>query len=171
MARKEDAYGPWPLSPDGVGRVASLHIHPAKPGLSLIAVQSFHLVAQKGIEEDVRYFGRTNRFNGQPSRRQLSVIEREQILSHAKSFGIDNFAPGLVRSNIETTGILLRDWLGCEVQIGQAVVLFYEPRTPCPKMDAIQPGLQERMKEARQGVMAQIIRSGQVKIGDFLQKL
>ena len=77
--------------------------------------------------------------------------------------------PGVVRSNIETSGIDLQALVGQQVEIGTAMVYFYEPRLPCHKMDAIAPGLCELMKHGRLGVMAEVIRDGVVRIGDALR--
>ena len=151
------------------GLVASLHVHPAKGGEPLRSTEIFHLVAGKGIKEDTRYFGRASRSTGQPSRRQLSVMEREQIGEHAAVLGLMSIPPGVVRSNIETSGIDLQALMGRQVEIGTAIVHFYEPRLPCHKMDAIAPGLCELMKHGRQGVMAEVIREGVVRVGDAVR--
>jgi MOSC domain-containing protein YiiM len=52
----------------------------------------------------------------------------------------------------------------------EAILFLYEPRTPCPKMYAIHPGLQESMKNARQGVLGQVVRSGLIRVGDPIRK-
>ena len=155
--------------PDALGQVASLHLHPPEAGASLQAAPSIEVVAGKGIEGEPRYFGRVNRDTGQPSRRQLSLIEREQIAEHAVALGLPGIAPGAVRSNIETTGIKLLSWLGREIQIGEAVLLLYAPRDPCAKMDAVCQGLRERMLNRRQGVMAEVRRSGRIQVGDWIR--
>ena len=151
------------------GLVASLHLHPAKGGEPLRSAEVVHLVAGKGIEEDTRYFARASRSTGQPSRRQLSVMERELISEHAAVLGLMSIAPGVVRSNIETSGIDLQALVGRQVEIGTALVHFYEPRLPCHQMDAIAPGLCELMKHGRQGVMAEVIRDGVVRVGDAVR--
>ena len=46
---------------------------------------------------------------------------------------------------------------------------FDEPRLPCHQMDAIAPGLRKLMEEGRQGVMAEVIRSGVVRAGDVIR--
>ena len=150
------------------GVVASLHLHPATSGEPLLGAATFHLVAQKGIEEDVRYFGRVSRLTRQPSRRQLTLIEREQIAEHAAVLGLPALPPGVVRSNLETTGIDLRALIGRQVEIGTALVHFYELRQPCQQMDDIAPGLRQLMKD-RQGVLAEVLRSGVVRVGDALR--
>jgi hypothetical protein len=153
------------------GRVASLHVHPEQSGGALITLKTIKLVAGKGIREDIRYFNRKSKSTGQPTRRQVTLIEREQIQEHSDFFHIPMIEPGVVRSNIETTGIALPPLVGWEVEIGEALILIYEPRTPCFQMERIHLGLQQRMKNGRQGVLAQVIRSGTVRVGDAVQKV
>jgi MOSC domain-containing protein YiiM len=153
-------------SPALPGRVASLHLHPPEPGAPLQAATAIELVAGRGIEGDTRYFGRLSRDTGQPTRRQVSLIEREQIAEHANALDLPSIAPGAVRSNIETTGINLITLLGSEVEIGSAVLYLYAPREPCAKMDAICQGLRARMMDSRQGVLAEVVRSGTIRVGD-----
>ncbi len=145
-----------------VGRVASLHLHSEKGGEPLVAVDAFHVVAGQGIAEDTRYFNRG-------SRRQVSLIEREQIAAHADALGVAGFTPGGVRSNIETTGINLIALIGQRVEIGEAVLDCYAPRTPCQQMDALCQGLRELMEDRRQGVLAQVVRSGIIRVGDTIR--
>ena len=117
-----------------LGRLASLHLHPAKSSEPLAPVGLIHAIAGKGIEEDPRYFNRG-------SRRQVTLMEREQIAEHAGTLGVTDFTAGAVRSNIETTGINLIALLGQRVEVGEAVLDFYEPRQPCQQMDALCQGL------------------------------
>jgi len=153
-------------SPALPGHVASLHLHPAESGAPLQAVETLEVVEGKGIAGEARYFGRRSRDTGQPTRRQVSLIEREQIAEHAAALGLPAIVPGAVRSNIETTGVNLIALLGREIVIGEAVLRLYAPREPCPKMDAICQGLRARMMNQRQGVMAEVVRSGRVRVGD-----
>src|SRR5438552_4013753 len=152
------------------GRVASLHLHSREPEAPMLAVGQITLVEGKGIVEDVRYFDRKNR-DGQPRKRQVTLIEREQIGEHAAVLGLAGIAPGKVRSNIETDGISLINCLAKQLQIGEAILLIYDPRTPCAQMDSVAPGLRELMKNSRQGVLAQVIRSGTVRVGDSIRLL
>jgi MOSC domain-containing protein YiiM len=73
---------------------------------------------------------------------------------------------GAVRANIETLGINLVALTGRHIRIGDAVLLLYEPRSPCSKMDALAPGLRELMRHNRQGMMAEVIQSGRIQVGD-----
>ncbi len=124
-----------------LGRVASLHLHPPEPDGPLRSVESVEAVAGKGIADDERYFGNMSRSTGGPSRRQVSLMEREQIAEHAAALGLETIAPGAVRANIETLGVKLVEMTGQHWAIGEAIVHFYEARKPCHKMDAICAGL------------------------------
>jgi MOSC domain-containing protein YiiM len=156
-------------SPAPLGHVASLHLHPAEGGAPLRSVESIELVAAKGIVGDTRYFERLSRGTGQPSRRQVSLIEREQIADHAAALGLPAIPPGAVRSNIETQGVNLIAHLDRQIQIGDAVLFLYTPRDPCAKMDAICQGLRARMMDQRQGVLAEVVRSGKIRQGDAIR--
>jgi hypothetical protein len=151
-----------------VGRVASLHLHPAESGAPFTGVEEIKLVAGKGIQDEPRYFGKISRSAGQPSRRQVSLIEREQIAEHAAALGLQTIAPGRVRANIETEGIDLVQLIGKRVKIGEAILFFYEGRTPCRQMDDICNGLRALMENNRQGVMAEIVQSGTVRLRDVI---
>ena len=152
-----------------LGHVVSLHLHPAQSGMPLQAAESVEVVAGKGITGDARYFGRLSSKTGLPTRRQVTLIEREQIAEHAAALGLPAIAPGAVRSNIETSGINLIALLGQEVVIGEAVLRLYEPRDPCAQMDAICQGVRERMLNQRQGVLAEVVRSGKIRVGDAVR--
>ena len=135
------------------------------------AVESIELVAEMGIVGNGRYFGRTSRNTGLPSKRQVTLMEREQIAEHGAVLGLPKIPPGTVRSNMETEGVDLVALIGHQVQVGGAVLFFYEGRKPCEKMDRICPGLRALMEDNRQGVLAQVLRSGTIRIGDGIKPL
>ena len=151
-----------------IGNVESLHLHPKVGGEALRSVNEVYAETGKGLEGDTRVFGRKDR-TGEPSLRQVSLIAREEIARHAAALGRTEIPPGAVRSNIETTGIDLVSFLGREMEVGEALLLFYEARTPCWKMERIAPGLQAMMSQGRQGVLAQVIRSGWIRAGDAIR--
>ncbi len=147
-------------------RVVSLHLHPEKSGEPLRTVEHIEVVEQKGIRGNGRYFGRNSRSTGLPSKRQVTLIEREQISEHATTLGLETIAPGAVRSNIETLGVKLVELIGREVRVGEATLLFYEARLPCEKMDRLCQGLRGLMENNKQGVLAQVIHGGVIQVGD-----
>ena len=150
------------------GRVASLHLHPVEPGAAVQTVDEIQVVTGKGIAGEPRYFGKLSRRTGLPSRRQVSLIEREQIAEHAATLDLESISPGAVRANIETTGIELAKLIGKQIQIGDAILFVYEARTPCQRMEAICAGLRGLMENGRQGVLAEIVRSGTIRNEDLI---
>lgn len=150
------------------GTVASLHLHPAQSGEPLRAVDSIEVVAEQGIVGNGRYFSRRSRSTGHPSKRQVTLMEREQIAEHATTLGLETISPGVVRSNIETSGVDLIALIGQEVRVGEAILFFHEARTPCEKMDRICQGLRALMEGRRQGVLAQVVRGGVIRVGDAI---
>jgi MOSC domain-containing protein YiiM len=156
---------------ESAGRVASLHLHPEKAGEPMRAVEQIEVVAEKGILGNSRKFAVISRSTGEPGKRQVTLIEREQIGEHAVALGLQTIQPGAVRSNIETLGINLIEFIGCEVRIGDATLFFYDARTPCEKMDRVCMGLRELMENRKQGVLAQVVRGGIVRVGDAVVPL
>lgn len=156
--------------PSQSAQVASLHIHPPVAGEPFLSSPELNLIAEKGILEDKRYFGRTNR-EGRSFKRQVTLVERETLKSHSSALGIADFDPGDVRSNIETVGIDLVSLLGSDVQIGDAILRFVEPRTPCQKMEALAPGLRALMENRRQGVIAMVLKDGRIRPGDPIRPI
>lgn len=132
------------------------------------SVETVEVVEQKGIRGNPRKFGVNSRSTGKPSKRQVSLMEREQIAGHAAALGLERIAPGAVRANIETSGVNLVALVGRHVQIGDAILYFYEPRTPCEKMDRIYTGLRALMEKDRQGVLAQVVRGGVIRVGSTI---
>jgi MOSC domain-containing protein YiiM len=153
-------------SPAPLGQVASLHLHPKISGEPLIDVKEIQAVEGKGILGEPRFFERKSR-SGEPSRRNITLIEREQLDQHAAGFGIE-ISPGTIRSNIETIGVDLKALVNQTVQVGDATLFIYEPRTGCAKMDEIREGLREASGGGRLGVIAQVVKSGKIRVGDAI---
>ena len=57
------------------------------------------------------------------------------------------------------------------IRIGEATLYIATTRDPFHKMNKIAPGLRERMIDNKQGVLARVIQSGTIKIGDHIQSL
>jgi MOSC domain-containing protein YiiM len=78
-------------------------------------------------------------------------------------FGV---SPGEVRENIVTRGIDLQALApGTRLAIGDAVLEITKDCPPCAFIDTVRPGLQARM-EGRRGMLARVVASGEVRIGD-----
>jgi hypothetical protein len=166
-----------------IAHIASLHLHPKNTGGPtkggpMTSVSEMELVAGKGIMGNDRYFDRKTS-KGVPSPRQVSLIDRSIIKYHEKQVDDIGCLPaGTIRSNIETTSKSTENdtpecpyipLLNKQIQIGNsAIIELTLARTPCWEMDALSQGLQNSMKGNMQGVLAKVIKSGKIKIGDPL---
>lgn len=130
----------------------------------MASTDSITLVAGRGIREDTRYFKKS-------TRRQVTLMAREEITDHANALAAGEFPPGAVRANVETSGIDLQALVGHELQLGTAVLSVYEARIPCAQMDDLCQGLRERMSDGHQGVLAQIKISGTARVGDLIRPI
>lgn len=169
-----------------IAQVVSLHLHPKNKGGpiyggSMTSVSEMELVKDKGIRGNDRYFDRKTS-KGEPSPRQVSLIDRSIIKYHEEQVGIGCLPAGAIRSNIETAQVNLNDGkhedrtpaecpythlLHRQLKIGSvAIIELTLTRTPCWEMDVLSNGLQQSMKGDRQGVLAKVVQSGTVKIGD-----
>lgn len=152
-----------------IGVVTSLHLHSVESNKPMQSVSKMTLVEKKGILNNPRYYDTKNKMTDKPNKNHISLIEIEQIAEHADKLNIKEISPGLVRSNIETSGINLINLVGCNILIGDtSIINFYKARIPCKQMDDVYKGLFKIMKN-KQGVIAEIIKSGEIKIGDKIQ--
>lgn len=76
-------------------------------------------------------------------------------------------SPGEIKENITTVGMDINSLqVGQQLALGnEAIIEVFKPCPPCSRMDEIRPGLQDEL-DGQRGVLAQIVQSGTVKIGD-----
>lgn len=167
------------LQPAGVVLAVS-----AKPthGVDKPNRPAIRLIAGEGVEGDahcgptVRHRSRAARDPSQPNRRQVHLIHAELHRElAAQGFAV---SPGLMGENVTTLGIdLLALPRGARIRLGaEAVVEVTGLRNPCPQLDGLAPGLMaaclgrgpdgEPVRKA--GVMAVVVRGGEVRAGDAL---
>lgn len=163
-----------------IGFIASLHTHSFKPGELMKQVQKMQLVVDKGILNNPRYFDTINRTSGYQNRNHLSLIERDQITDLVEEMAAyeelsgsgkktPDLLPGIIRSNVEIIahGLFMTDIIGSNVRIGNMVVInIYKARVTCKRMDEIYPGLRAMTRNNKLGVIAEIIKGGEIKVGD-----
>ena len=117
------------------------------------------LVAGYGIEGD--------RKGGHP-KRQLNIMSQETL----QGLGGEGFqvAPGEMGEQIVLSGIDLIDLEpGSRVQFGDgAVIEVVEPRNGCDRFEHIQ-GKAPALAKRRLGVMARVVASGAIKVGDSVR--
>jgi MOSC domain-containing protein YiiM len=136
-----------------VGEIARLfqclaHGQPMREFEEVMAVES------KGLKECIH--GRRG------SARQVLLMDQETL----EEFGI---APGRVRENITTRGIVLGSLaLGKRLRAGEALLEVTSSCTPCHQIDEIREGLQEAIR-GRRGVLCRVLEGGRIRRGDRIE--
>ena len=82
-----------------------------------------------------------------------------------------NVEPGELFENMVLDGLEITDLIeGDKFQVGEVMIEITIPCEPCSKINHIRPGLIGEIGGKR-GHFARILSSGQIAIGDLLQKL
>jgi MOSC domain-containing protein YiiM len=77
--------------------------------------------------------------------------------------------PGAVKENFTVRGADVMQWpVGQRLQIGDAEFEVSMVCDPCENMEKIRPGLQEEL-EGKRGMLARVIRTGDVAVGDEIR--
>jgi MOSC domain-containing protein YiiM len=87
---------------------------------------------------------------------------------HLDALGVDY---GRIRENFTIEGADVHEWpVGQRVRIGEAEFEITMVCDPCSRMDEIRPGLREEL-DGRRGMLARVVRSGEVAAGDEVRLL
>jgi MOSC domain-containing protein YiiM len=87
---------------------------------------------------------------------------------HLRAVGVE---PGTIKENFTVEGADVQAWaVGQRLQAGEALFEVTMVCDPCELMDAIRPGLQAEL-DGRRGMLARVIETGAVSIGDELRLL
>jgi MOSC domain len=80
-------------------------------------------------------------------------------------------APGAVKENFTVRGAEVMRWpIGQRLEIGDVEFEISMVCDPCENMEKIRPGLQAEL-EGRRGMLARVIRTGSVAVGDEIRLL
>ena len=136
------------------GSITNLHIARIKETPS-DPVQEATAISGIGLEGD------RSAFEG--SKRQVLFMDKETL----DEFGLN---PGQVKENITVTGLdLSRTKEGQVFLIGDDVTMeIVGECEPCGKMDAIQPGLMNKI-DGKRGMLAKVLNGGAIKVGDTVR--
>jgi MOSC domain-containing protein YiiM len=78
---------------------------------------------------------------------------------------------GIVRENFTISGDEVMTWpVGQRVAVGEAEFEISMVCDPCHLMEEIRPGLQAEL-EGKRGMLASVVRTGQVRVGDAVRPL
>ncbi len=136
------------------GTITNLHIARIKETPS-DPVQQATAISNQGLEGD--------RSCKPGALRQVLVMDKETLDEM-------DLKPGQIKENITTTGLdLSKTEAGQVFFIGNDVTMeIVGECEPCGKMDAIRPGLRERINH-RRGMLVTVINGGAIKVGDSIR--
>ena len=99
-----------------------------------------------------------------PPKREVLFASKE----HLDAVGVE---PGATRENLTVEGDDVERWpIGQRVRVGGAVFEITMVCDPCHRMDELQEGLRAEL-EGRRGMLARVVESGDVAIGDEIELL
>lgn len=102
--------------------------------------------------------------HARPGKRSVLFVAEDDL----EALGVD---PGRVRENFTVRGADVMAWpVGQRVAAGEAEFEISMVCDPCHHMEEIRPGLQAEL-EGRRGMLASVVRTGQVTVGDELRLL
>jgi MOSC domain-containing protein YiiM len=99
-----------------------------------------------------------------PPRREVLFVS----LEHLDSVGVE---PGDIRENLTVEGADVQRWpIGQQVRVGEAVFEITMVCDPCQRMDDLREGLRAELDDKR-GMLARVVESGEVAVGDEIELL
>jgi MOSC domain-containing protein YiiM len=99
-----------------------------------------------------------------PPRREVLFASRE----HLDAVGVD---PGAIRENLTVDGADVQQWpVGQRLRAGGAVFEITMVCDPCHRMDELRQGLRAEL-DGRRGMLARVVETGEVAIGDEIELL
>ncbi len=98
------------------------------------------------------------------TKRQVLFASQE----HIDAVGVE---PGAIRENLTVSGADVQGWApGQRLAVGDAVFEVTMECEPCERMDELRPGLRAEL-EGRRGVLAKVVETGEVAVGDEIRLL
>lgn len=102
--------------------------------------------------------------HARPGKRSVLFVAAEDL----EALGVDH---GAVRENFTVKGADVMSWrVGQRVGVGTAEFEISMICDPCELMEQIRPGLQTEL-EGKRGMLARVLRTGDVAVGDEITLL
>jgi MOSC domain-containing protein YiiM len=139
------------------GKVEWLGIRPRKKA-DLIAVNSVKLDPLYGLQGD-HYAGRSGK-------RQVTLIQAEDLSTIASMMQVEGVSPDQLRRNIVVSGLNILALKKKSFQLGEAILEYTGLCHPCSRMEnALGVGGYNAMR-GHGGITARVLRPGIVVVGD-----
>ncbi len=131
----------------------------------LVAATSIDCVAGHGIRGD-RFFDYRDDYKG-----QITFFAAEVFAELARSFGIADKSPGVLRRNVIVSGVDLIELIGADFELQGVQFRGTAHCKPCYWMEtAFAPGT-EKFLAGRGGLRARILSDGRISLGDAQLKI
>ena len=133
--------------------VVGLFTSPARKSGRSDAHESRRAIAGQGFEGCA---------HANPPRREVLFVSKE----HLDSLNVE---PGAVRENITVDGDDVQRWpVGQRVRAGEAEFEITMVCDPCHRMDELRDGLRAEL-DGKRGMLARVVESGEVAVGDQVE--
>ena|SRR5689334_9623704 len=97
--------------------------------------------------------------------------KRQVLFASAEHLRAVDVEPGAIRENLTIEGADVEVWpVGQRVAIGEAEFEISMRCDPCERMEALRPGLRAEL-QGRRGMLARVVKAGQVAVGDEVRLL
>ena len=140
----------------------------ASPGSPAVSQETVPAVPGRGLEGD-RYFTGTGTFSPHPQKPdfEVTLIQQEHIEAFAASSGLP-FTAVQARRNLVTSGVDLNALVGRDFRVGEVVLRAIRLCEPCSYL--AKQTFPEVLKGLahKGGLRAQIVRGGQIWVGDAI---
>jgi MOSC domain-containing protein YiiM len=138
-----------------VATVAGLFVSPGRGSGVSSSLERARAVAGHGFEGCA---------HANPPRREVLFASED----HLRTVGVE---PGAIRENVTVAGADVQAWpVGQRLRVGDALFEITMVCDPCHKMDELRQGLRSEL-EGKRGMLARVVESGDVAVGDELELL
>jgi MOSC domain-containing protein YiiM len=97
--------------------------------------------------------------------------KRQVLFASAEHLRTVRVEPGAIRENFTVEGDDVQEWpVGQRIAIGEAEFEISMRCDPCERMDQVRPGLREELG-GRRGMLARVVKTGNVSVGDEVRLL
>jgi MOSC domain-containing protein YiiM len=135
--------------------IAGIFTSPARKSGRSVAHDRLRAVEGQGLEGCA---------HANPPRREVLFAS----LEHLESVGVE---PGAIRENLTVDGADVQRWpIGQRVRAGEAAFEITMVCDPCKRMDDLRQGLRAELDDKR-GMLARVVESGEVAVGDEIELL
>ena len=137
-------------------KIVGVWTSPGRGTAQSVAHESRRAIAGEGLEGCA---------HANPPRREVLFVSKE----HLDSVDVE---PGAVRENLTVEGMDVQQWpVGQRVQVGgEAVFEITMVCDPCHRMDELRQGLRAEI-DGKRGMLARVVESGEVAVGDPVELL